>query len=244
MKRRIGALLAMALGACSGPADQPVEAPQAAESDWAAPPRIESVTRSAGALVVVGQAGPGARVVLRSPVGAAFAASADAQGRFELRMTPPAGDVLLTPVVQVGERAAAAPERLMILAGGAGPVALLSPGGPSRRLDPAPALDALDTDGAALVASGRGQAGRAVSLSIDGGQPVSASAARDGRWTAMLGSAAPATVVVGGQRFAWSGAAPDRGGPLDVQRIGGGWKVSWPISPTARQTSWFPEAPA
>lgn len=180
MKRRIVALIVASAGlgvsGCSNDADPSRAAnPPSAALAWDQPPRIDGVVRQGEAVIVRGTAGPGSRVVLRGMDGSATAAAADGQGRFEIRLAVPAGDVLLTPEVQNGEVGAPSPERLVILTGG--PIALLSPGEPARRLDPAGPLDAVDADGLVMVLGGR-VAGAQPAVTIDGAaMPVTASRA-------------------------------------------------------------------
>ena len=155
MKRAIFGRTAVALLACvAGAACSPSSTPEPAEprdapsaTAWTRPPLIRAVRRTSDALVFIGQAEPGARVVLRSDTGPAHAAAADDRGHFEIRMAPPAGDLLLRPETQVGQDSAPSPDLLLIVDGGRGPMAVLRAGGPTRRLDRAPALGAVDSDG-------------------------------------------------------------------------------------------------
>src|SRR5690606_14778237 len=137
----------------------------AAAAGWTRPPMIRAVQRLPDALVFKGEAEPGARVVVRSEAGPAHAAAAGGSGTFEIRIAPPTGDVLLRPETQVGQDAAPSPDRLLIVAGGRGPIAILRAGGPTRRLDRAPALGAVDSDGSMRLVSGQGApGGRAIEL--------------------------------------------------------------------------------
>ena len=159
-------LLSAASASCSPPTTPEAETARgpASVEGWTRPPMIRSVQRVPGGLVFTGQAEPGARVVLRSDTGPAHAAAANDQGRFEIRITAPTGNLLLRPETQVGQDAAPAPERLLIVAGGQGPVAILRTGGPTRRLDRAPALGAVDSDGRMRLASGRSASGGCLSI--------------------------------------------------------------------------------
>lgn len=245
MKRRIVALIVASAGlgvsGCSNDADPSRAAnPPSAALAWDQPPRIDGVVRQGEAVIVRGTAGPGSRVVLRGMDGSATAAAADGQGRFEIRLAVPAGDVLLTPEVQNGEVGAPSPERLVILTGG--PIALLSPGEPARRLDPAGPLDAVDADGLVMVLGGR-VAGAQPAVTIDGAaMPVTAS--RAGRWrlTANAVGAAPITVNGRDYLFPGAGAQASGAGGFGVTRAGSGWRVDWSIPPSARQSTWLPDA--
>lgn len=250
MKRPIAILvavaaLAAAAGGCSDRGAGVARPSARAPDGWIRPPAIRSVERRGDGLVFRGRAEPNARVVLRSDAGAAYAAAAEGDGTFDIRMTAAAGDQLLQPETQVGQDAVPSPERLLILAGGKGPIALVRAGGPTRRLDRAAALGAVDSDGRVLLASGTAPQGRApTAVRIGGGESAHPVVGADGRWTALLGSApgGASTVTVGAQSYAWPGAAA-RGSGLSVERAGAGWRVGWPGPASAWQTTWLPDAP-
>lgn len=240
MKRRmiVACVAVLAAAACSDPRGG-VAGPTGADeaSPWVRPPLIDGVARDGGVLVVRGAAGPNARVVLRAPGAAAVAASADGAGRFELRLPPLHGDVRFTPEVQVGEDAAVSPETLVVIQGGAGPVVLIAAGQPTVRLDGAGGLDAVDSDGATLMASGRTD-GAAPVVTING---VSATAAPIGRggWRAMAGPIGATTITVDGRSFDYPG--PGGAAGFSIERAGQGWRVSWPVAPNGRQAAWLPD---
>lgn len=244
-KAAIAVVLCAASVACSPPAPAASEKARApaAVGGWTRPPMIRSVRRIPGGLAFSGQAEPGARVVLRSDTGPAHAAAADDQGRFEIRMTAPVGDLLLRPETQVGQDAAPAPERLLIIAGGRGPVAILRAGGPTRRLDRAPALGAVDSDGRMRLVSGLGAPdGASLEVSAGGeGGPVEPDAA--GRWSLVLTpSAGPDEIRVGGRAFTWPGeGAGDAVDGTRVERAGAGWRVVWRGPAGGRQSTWLPD---
>lgn len=237
-------LLCLANAACSPPA--PAEAERArspaAIEGWTRPPMIQSVRREPGSLIFIGEAEPGVRVVLRSDSGPAYAAAADDQGRFEIRMSPPAGDLLLRPETQTGQDAAPAPERLLIVAGGRGPVAILRSGGATRRLDPAPALGAVDSDGMMRLVSGRSEPGGAPIDLQAGDETGRVTPDGAGRWSLVLApSAGPDQIRVGGRTFTWPGEAAG-GAAFRVERAGAGWRVVWSEPAGGRQTTWLPDA--
>ncbi len=212
----------------------------AAEAGWTRPPMIRAVERAGDALVFKGMAEPGARVVLRSETGPAHAAAADKAGRFEIRMVAPAGHLLLRPETQIGQNAALSPDRLLIVAGGRGPVAILRAGGPTRRLDRAPALGAVDSDGRMRLVSGRrSSAGGAIELYATGktGRVVPDT---DGRWSLVLTpSSGPDEIRVGGRSFLWPGDSATAAS-FQVERAGSGWRVAWSGPAGGRQTTWLP----
>lgn len=236
-------LILLAGAGCSPPATPESETPRARTSveGWTRPPTIETVRRAPTGLIFVGQSEPGARVVLRSDSGPAHAASADSQGRFEIRMEAPAVDLLLRPETQVGQEAAPSPERLLIVAGPQGPVAMLTAGGGTRRLDAAPALGAVDSDGRLRLLSGSGS---------PGGPPIEVQAGNEtgrvtpdasGRWSLVLTpSSGPEEIRVAGQAFIWPGDRTDDTA-FQVERSGAGWRVVWRGPAGGRQTTWLPD---
>lgn len=250
MKRAISGkvslvLLAAVLDACS-PATEPERKAAGAEtqtSAWTRPPEIQSVRREPGALVFAGRAQPRGRVVLRSDHGPAYAVAADVAGRFEIRMALPAGDLLLRPETQVGQDAARSPDRLLVLGGGRGPVAILRAGGATRRLDPAPALGAIDSDGRMRLASGRSQGPVAVQA---GGANVTVSPDAAGHWSVMLRPSDSADQIqVGNERFDWPGPGrrvQSAAVTPKVEELPGGWRVDWAGPDGAPQSTWLPRA--
>lgn len=250
MKRAMFGKTALAMLACiASAACSPTATPEAektpgpaAAAGWTRPPVIHSVQRVPDGLIFRGQAEPRARVVLRSDSGPAHAAAADAEGLFEIRMTPPAGDLLLRPETQVGQDAAPSPDRLLIVAGGRGPVAVLRAGGATRRLDRAPALGAVDSDGRMRLVSGRGPPGGAPIELQAGGETGRVTPDASGRWSLVAPpSAGPDEIRVGGRAFLWPGESPDDAA-LRVGRAGAGWRVSWSGPAGGRQTTWLPDS--
>lgn len=242
------ALLCAAGAACSAP-DAPAADKargQPAAGGWTRPPMIRAVRRMPGGLVFSGEAEPGSRVVLRSESGPAHAAAADGQGRFEIRMAGPTGDLLLRPETQVGQDASPAPERLLIVAGGRGPVAILRAGGPTRRLDRAPALGAVDSDGRMRLISGRVSPGGAPVDLQAGGETGRVAPDAAGHWSLVLApSAGPDTIRVGQRAFTWPGDSAAAAGTdsvgTRVERAGAGWRVVWSGPAGGRQTTWLPD---
>jgi hypothetical protein len=246
-KAAMAVLFCVANAACSPPAPAPVAADKgrasAALGGWTRPPMIRSVQRISGGLVFSGEAEPGTRVVLRSDSGPAYAAAADDQGRFEIRMVAPTGDLLLRPEIQVGQDAAPAPERLLIVAGGRGPVAILRAGRATQRLDRAPALGAVDSDGRMRLVSGRSTPdGVPIDLQA-GGESGRVTPDASGRWTLVLTpSVGPDEIRVGGRAFVWPGeGAGNADGVNRVERAGAGWRVVWSGPAGGRQTTWLPD---
>ena len=249
MKRRIFAIGITALavfasvGACSRAPEG--RAPEAQTSaGWVTPPQIERVERTASGLSVRGRAAPQGRVVLRAAGGTAYAVGADANGRFDLQVRAPASDTLFMVETQNGQDALPAPYQMLVSRDPAGPTALLGPGAPTKRMDRAGPLDVVDSDGHALVASGRAAPGSTVAVSVAGREPVQAHVGPDGRWSLALTSegAGAAEIVVAGRRYAYPGPAlgSGAGDGLALASNPQGWSVSWPVPPRSRQGSWFP----
>lgn len=239
LKLSLATCLGLTIVGCSGPR-QPMEEPKQADQDnWAAAPHIDKVSLQGSGVVVSGQAPAGARVILSNAMGQAMAAGADSQGRFELRVGREALGHVLTPEIQIGQTPTPGPERLFLAGDGAVVAALLIDGGPSRRLTDGPALDAVDGDGRALLASGRSTPGQRVEVTSEGETAV-AVADEAGLWTAPLSQAGDRAVQieVGGERYAYPGPGPATG---RAERAGQGWRVTRALSDAARQTSWFPD---
>lgn len=250
MKRRIFVIGMTALAGLGGVvACSPAPEGRAPEAQlgagWVTPPQIEGVERNASGLLVRGHAAPQGRVVLRAAGGTAYAVGADANGRFDLQVRSPATDTLFLVETQDGQDASPAPYQMLVSRDPAGPTALLSPGAPTRRLGQAGPLDVVDSDGHALLASGRAQPGSSVAVSVAGREPVQVHVGPDGRWSLALTSegAGAAEIVVAGRRYAYPGPALGGGGAgagLAIVSNPQGWSVSWPVEPRSRQGSWFP----
>ena len=243
LKRRgpagFGAAALVALAACSGPVQKPARA-EPESSAWVTTPMIEAAERAPDGLILRGVTAPAGRVVVRAAAGVAYATSADNQGRFVLRVGAPATDSLFVVETQNGQEAAPAPYRLLMTRDPAGPIALLAPGGPSRRLDRTGPLDVIDSDGRAMLASGRTAPGGAVPVAMNDGVERELVAGPDGRWIFPIEGAS--VIMIGARRY----ARPEMGKvsattPLTVSSVSGGRLVVWSASPGAAQSSWFPE---
>lgn len=241
-KRAVSLLGCAVLTACSPPAaPRTVEQREENAAAWTRPPAIATVLPTQTGLVIAGEAEPGARVVLRSPSGAAYGTVADAAGRFEIRISAPAGDLLLRPEIQIGQDTAPSPDQLLILAGGRGPIVVLRAGGPTRRLDPAPALAAVDSDGRMRLASGQSPAGGASVRLEAGGESAEVIPDSQGRWRLVLTrSAGPDEIRLGEQIFLWPGEKAEAD-DMRVERAGLGWRIVWSGPGGTRQTTWLPD---
>ncbi|MBJ7484371.1 hypothetical protein [Brevundimonas sp.] len=235
----IGAAVALlVLSACTAPA----RAPQSSSSGpaaWVMTPQVEGAERRNGGLMLVGQAAPDGRVVVRGPGGVAYATSADATGHFALRIDIPGEAALFVVETQSGQEATPAPYRLLVSPDAEGPVALLTTGGPSVRLDSAGPLAVIDGDGQTVLASGRAQPGAMTAVST-GGASIERQAQADGRWVLPLTQGA-SELTVGGRRYVVPSLSVGEQGALSVRRGAGGRLVSWTTPGGAVQASWFPD---
>lgn len=245
MKRAISfgtAALALAtLAGCTpAPSGKAAKRQEEAATGWTRPPVIRRVARVASDLIVTGLAEPGARVVLRGASGDAHAAVADDRGRFEIRMEAPQGHLMLRPETQIGQDAAPSPDRLLLIDGGQGPVAVLRAGSATRRLDAAPALGSIDSDGRQRIASGRTTAGARTLQVASGDATMAVAPDAEGFWTLMLPPSGGRPIRIGSRAFDWpdeSGAETD----LSVERGAEGWSVRWSGTGGARQWTWLPD---
>ena len=181
--------------------------------------------------------------MLRAAGGTAYAIGADDRGRFDLQIRSPATDTLFMVEAQNGQEASPAPYQMLVSRDSTGPTALLSSGAPTRRMGRAGPLDVVDSDGHALLASGRAPPGTDVTVSAAGRPPKQVRVGRDGRWNLTLTSegAGPAEIVVAGHRYAYPGPILGGGGQgLAIVSNPQGWSVSWAVPPRSRQSSWFP----
>ncbi|MEQ7155406.1 hypothetical protein [Brevundimonas aurifodinae] len=238
MKRSIVLLITAGLSVAACGDDAPGPAASNAEKAWVTPPVIETAEIQGSSLVIGGAASPSGRIVLVAPGGRVFAAAADNRGRFSLVTPKPAADTLFTAEVQVGQARYPAPGRLLVSAGPGGPIAFVSAGAPTRRFDPAPVLDAVDSDGRATFLSGRGRASAVVTVTAGVQRPIEVGA--DGRWSAAP-AGLPSVVVVDGQSFVPSIGAEGEDG---LSATPGGWRLIWTAPGGARQATWFPAGQA
>lgn len=228
---------ALLVAACGSPAEKPTGS-ETANNGWIAEPRVEQVTRGGDAIHVIGMAAPFGRVVLTGADGVAFAAGADEAGHFDIRLPAPKADAVLAVEAQVGQIAYPAPGRLLVSADPRGPVAILGIGAPTRRLDGAGALDAIDADGRAGFLSGRAAANTEVAI-VRNGVGLTAKSDAEGRWMLAVGDDAGAGLRVGDRAF----VPPELTGAAEngLARAGQGWRIAWTGPDGARQVTWLPD---
>ena len=226
------------LGGCGRAAPRAPETPQAREAaDYAAPPSVTSVRLQAGAPVLEGAAPPGVQVRLGAPAGAAMRVTADAQGRWRLRL-PPADEARIFGLsARLGARQVQGQGYLVVTPGG--PAALLRSGAAAVRLDarPSPSLGAVDfdRDGGAVI-SGLAPPQSLVFLRLDGRQTAEARTDPAGRYAIVLNqplARGEHSLEVAGDNFTNAGAVevsvaqPLAAGPMRSQFTRGGLRIDW-----------------
>lgn len=239
MKRPIAhVLIVAALAAPAACREPPVPETRSVPqpNDWIMPPQIDAVVANGRDLTVRGLSAPLGRVAVGDPGGQAYAVAADSEGRFEVRIPRPERDTLFVVEARAGQLSYPAPYRLMVAADPRGPIGLLSIGAPSRRFDPGPSLDAVDSDGRSVFLSGRASAGSAIT--VDAGQVMRVVTAPDGRWSVAVTAAVVSAEVAGIVYVPPSGPAAGEG---RLDRALDGWRISWSAPDGARQTTWFPD---
>lgn len=232
-----GALL---LAACQGREGRADAAASPETDGWTRPPSIQTASVDRGALVVTGVAEPNGRVVLRTETGVAYGTAADEEGLFQLRAPLSPHTLLLRSETQVGREAAASADRLLVVAGGRGPIALLRSGSAARRLDGTPTLGSVDTDGRVVLASGFAPGPVTVEA---GGQVGRAAPDSKGHWSLMTNLPPDGgDIRVGTVTSTWPGAGTleAAGGPR-AERAGQGWRVMWSTDSGAAQSTWLPD---
>ncbi len=211
-------------------------------SGWIMPPSVTGLRRDGTELVVSGEADPGGRVVLRTPAGRAYAAVADAQGLFEVRLTAVDG-LVLAPEAQLGQESVPAPGRMVILDAARGSAVLLSPGGTSRRLGEGPVLSSVDHDGRAVILSGHAAPGANVRVEVPGRGPIQVQADAAGQWRIGMDGSPPSEVRVEGQVFAvpaLSVGGGDNASAITRVERKDGVLLKWQAPDGAPQASWLP----
>lgn len=227
--------VALGLGACSSPQKGLGEdAPET--SGWVTPPSIDRADRTAQGLMLRGMASPSGRVVVRGEGDIGYATGADQTGRFVLRIAAPLTDTLFVVETQSGQDAFPSPDRLLVAHG---IVALLTPGGASRRLDQSGPLAAIDTDGRTTIASGQTNAGASIPISLDGGMPTLIRADTKGRWMIPV-PAGTSTISIGVRLYVLPPLIASGAKGFSIQGVGDGLSVTWTIPGGASQTTWLP----
>ncbi|MDB5474791.1 MAG: hypothetical protein JWP49_302 [Phenylobacterium sp.] len=235
---RLGLAAALLLAGCGR---SPARAPDAAQAketaDYAAPPAVTAVRPEAGGPLLSGTAPPGAQVRLGSPAGGAALATADAAGRWSLRLAPSSQPRIFGLSAKADRRLAQGQGYVLLTP--QGPAALLRAGAGAIRLDPrrSPSLSAVDFDreGGAVV-SGLAPPQGLVFLRLDGRQIAETRADPAGRYAIALNQPVAKgahTVEVTGDSFTSSAqvavapAPPLASGPMRSQFTKGGLRIDW-----------------
>lgn len=235
---------------------------EAAEAGYLAPPQAERVEAAGEQLVVGGSAPAGDRVRIGAVGGQSYSATADAQGRWEVRVSRTDAAQMFTIVAEREGRALRGEGRLLVLPGG--PHLILRPGHGALPVGPAPqggprivSLD-IASDGAAAV-SGYAQPSTRAATVVDGVPPAEGvvvgqgATDRDGRFAIIL-----ATPLQGGEHSvvvntpdgvarvtARIAPTPELGGrPFVATRDPEGWRITWRLPRGGVQTTYVPERPA
>jgi hypothetical protein len=236
-----GALAAALLAACGPGAPKPADAAEkidSAEAGYVAPPIVESVQRSGGAITLLGQGAAETDLRLRSPTGETVSGRSDKEGRWSLTVANTPG-VRLFGLSTTGEGRSVQAEGYVMVAEG-GDVALLRAGAGARRLaapSSSPRILAIDLDreGAAVV-SGVAAPGAGLNVRVDRVTRGGGRADDDGRFFISLTDSlapGPHDIQVAGEggetavSIVTSPSGPLETGPVRSERTPQGWRVDW-----------------
>jgi hypothetical protein len=238
----------MACRASAPPAANSATRTTTQSSGYQAPPDLVSVGGQDGWIDVSGVATPGAAVRLATPTGAASFATAEAGGKWRMRIPSSAEPRLFGLSMSAGGRVVQAIGYLFIAPDGQ--TARLRAGGGSEVIEQsAGGVRALvvdyDTQRAATL-SGKAPPGVMLSLRVDGVERGQATAGPDGRFVMPLNQ----PLSAGSHHFDLVGAdkevetqaaigAPVRltNAPFFATRSGAGWRVDWLTPGGGEQTT-------
>ena len=228
------------LGGCerpSGPAAVSAPGPD----DWTRLPAIEQVEVSPSGLLAKGTTEPLGRVVLRQDQGQAYAVSADAQGRFSLPFRRPGQDAIFVVESQLGQDSISAGYALFVAAQSEAPVARIELGRATVRLDRRGGLEAFDSDGVVVIASGSAGQDGEIQMRVEDGPAMAITADKSGRWEQVISpaGAGPLSVTVQGRVHQYPGSGQSLAEGLYQEP--GGWRLVWSTDRNTRQETWFPE---
>ncbi|MFN3537555.1 MAG: hypothetical protein ACK4Y4_08930 [Brevundimonas sp.] len=250
MKRRIavrdaalaGIISMLGLGACGADPDATPRRSPEIQTNWAAPPRLESAVFGADGVTLTGAASPGDRIVLTNMAGVSVAATTSSDGVFSLHLAPGDGVSLHHAEIQSGGSQARAGEWLAITQGPNAVAAVLASGAAVTPLNHAGLLSGVDYDGSAVLVSGAALPGESVRVSLDDRTAQAVTADQTGRYVARFASAPP-----GSRRFRVE--AGDRAQdvvltlttpPTELGATGSGvaTRIDWPTPGGGFQSSW------
>lgn len=230
-------MLALPLAGCGSDAGE--RNPQGEASvGWPQPPSVSNVAWNGNLAGLSGVAAPSARVVFSGERGEAYAVTADQEGHFKLWIEVPQSGLLLNPRVQVGQVGVEG-QGVLFLASDPKPVAaILFSGEGAYRLDGNGPLDSVDSDGSAMIITGRKTSDRAISLNV-GGQNIPVVANEDGRWAVVATSGSgPVNIVLDGVTYRFEVSAKQAEPRFHSES---GWVIRRNVGGEAVQTTWLPE---
>lgn len=223
-------------------------AADADDSGYREPPQVKDAQRApGGAVILTGQALPGATVRLASPEGRAEQTTADASGAWSL--TAPKGGAAIYGLSQeVGGRRQQAQGYLAILPNGEPAAAMLRSGAGAvvlARPSAKPVITAIDFDGTgAAVVSGWAEPGQPLKVLVDRVSVDEGASGRDGRFFLSLpkplGAGMRSVQVVSptgaGRVSADVGPPAVFTGVMRAAPHGSGWRIDW-ATPTGGMQS-------
>lgn len=205
-------------------------------SEWQQPPSITQVRWNGSKAVLEGVAEPASRVIFAGAGGAVHAANADGEGHFDISLDVPEGGLLLKPRSQIGQTFINGFGEVYVLAAPVRVAVTLIDGDASYRIGAAGPLDAVDSDGAVLMLSGRTRKTGDVRVTLNG-ETYTSRPDHSGRWVLAVSGAGPARISVEGRDYDFSGAEAGESPP---QMIGQGWRITRNLGGKAVQTTWLP----
>ena len=208
------------------------------EVGWPQPPSVGKVVWNGNLAGLSGDAAPSARVVFSGERGEAYAVTADKDGNFMLWIEVPQGGLILTPRVQIGQVGVEG-QGVLFLASDPVPVAaVLFSGEGAYRLDGTGPLDSVDSDGSAMIVTGRKTSDRTPSLSV-GGVSIPVNANDDGRWAVVATpGGGPVDIVLDGKPYRYPSSQADLANRVHIES---GWVIRRDVGGGAVQTTWLPE---
>lgn len=245
MKRPIAAMFCLSLatlGACGESGPEQAE-PAASQSSWATPPVIVAVESGADGVLISGRATPASRVRLTAAEGAAHGASADAEGRFQVRVPTAETARLVQPsILRTGE-IVPGEGWLFLPPGRDDRAALLRPGAAAVRFNDA-MVGAVDYDGGGVLVSGRAAPGVEVRVTVDGSPAGAALAGGDGRYVVRLPPTPAGLHVIRATSGQATSAVSIRletpeGATFRATTTDSGWRVIWPLPGGGAQATWI-----
>lgn len=230
-------ILALPLSGCGSEAGEG-KLQDEASVGWPQPPSVSEVVWNGSLAGLSGVAAPAARVVFSGERGEAYAVTADQEGRFMLWIEVPQGGLILNPRVQVGQVGVEG-QGVLFLASDPVPVAaILFSGEGAYRLDGKGPLDSVDSDGSAMIVTGRKVSDRAISLNV-GGQSIPVTPNDDGRWAVVATpGGGPVDIALDGMSYRFGGSMQ---GTETRFHSESGWVIRRNVGGRAVQTTWLPE---